>query len=354
MIVAGCSQGITNKGIAAWRSLHGLNADDPNPKTAPFTGNMARAYHQPYPNLASVPPPPLVDSTTAERHTLAQTLIADRNATAALGGLPSPAAVAVPAPGAMTAAAAQPNPPTTAVAAPKPAPATMVAAATPAATTAAAMPQPAAKTASAGATKVATKAKPASHGATAPRPGQATAQQPLNSSLTMPTIPGPLPQPQTPQPPPAAPVFAAVPPVPAAPIMPPAAASSVVSQPPPPPPALPTIGALAAPAPVPAKRPPATIVATLDIAATRAADRAQIAHVAALYKERPRAVRVVAFAAAPAPGNDPLRLYDAALDRAQKIAKALAAAGIPAGRIETEANPASGRQLDRVDIQFAP
>jgi hypothetical protein len=62
----------------------------------------------------------------------------------------------------------------------------------------------------------------------------------------------------------------------------------------------------------------------------------------------------VAFAAAPAPGVDPLTSYRAALDRAQAIAKDLTAAGIPAGKIQTEANPANaGPQIGRVEIQFA-
>ena len=314
LVVAGCSQG-----LAAWRSLKGLNADDPNPKTAPFTGNMANAYDQPYPNLASVPPPPTVETSTAERQKLAQTLIAERNATAVSGGSPSPAAVPAKPPAQAKAAAA-----------------------------------PAARVASAGAARAAANAKPPSRRAPPHRPGEAPAPQPLNSSLAMPTIPGPLPQPQTPQPPPTAPVLAAVAPVPVAPMASLAAASSAMVQPPLPPPALPAIAALPTPLPGPAKRPPAITVATLDIAAAVVADKAQIAHVAALYKQQPRRVLVVAFAAAPAPGTDPLRLYDAALDRAQKVAKALAAAGIPAAHIETEANPSSGRQIGRVEIQFAP
>ncbi|HTT80176.1 MAG TPA: hypothetical protein VMF86_10900 [Stellaceae bacterium] len=309
LLVAACSPE-----IAAWRSLQGLNADDPNPKTAPFTGNLAKAYDQPYPNLASVPPPPTEETSTAERQKLAQTLITERTATAALGP-PPPAAVPAKTPAAKTAAAAAPT---------KPA------------------------------------AAPRAGRAKSQRPGKAPAPQPqpLNSALRMPTIPGPLPQPQAPQPPPAVPVLAAVPAVPAAPIAPPAAVAAAMPPPAPAPPALPAMAALSAPVRAPPKRPPATTVATLDLAsvspAARATDKAQIAHVATLYKQQPRGVRVVAFAAAPSPGGDPLKVYNAALDRAQQVATALVAAGIPAGRIQTEANPASGRQTGRVEIQFAP
>jgi hypothetical protein len=332
LAVAGCSQG-----IAAWRSLRGLDADDPNPKTAPFTGNMAKAYEESYPNLASVPPPPTEETSTAERRALAQTLIAERNATAALGGAPSPAAAPGKPPAVTSiATAATPRSPaakSAAAAAPASPPPATVAALIPA--------KPAA-------------APPRAAGVEAHRPGPAPALQPLNSTLRMPVIPAPLPQPQTPQPPPNAPVLPAVAPVPTASTAPPAAAATAMPQPPPPPPALPAIAALPAPMRMPPERPPAVTVATLDLAAASAADRAQIAHVAALYRQQPRGVRVVAFAAAPPPGSDPLKLYNTALDRAQKVAKALVAAGIPARQIKTEAGPASRRQAGRVEIQFAP
>ena len=75
---------------------------------------------------------------------------------------------------------------------------------------------------------------------------------------------------------------------------------------------------------------------------------------AALYKDNPGTVRVLAYAAAPSGGGDPLDSYHAALDRAQAVAKALAEAGIPASKIQTEAAPAAGaRAPGRVEIQFA-
>jgi hypothetical protein len=108
--------------------------------------------------------------------------------------------------------------------------------------------------------------------------------------------------------------------------------------------------------PEPRRAPAATTVATLEIPAAAAApagrDRAQIERVAALYKDNPGTVRVLAYAAAPSGGGDPLDSYHAALDRAQAVAGALADAGIPAGKIHTESAPAAGAKAGRVEIQF--
>jgi len=86
--------------------------------------------------------------------------------------------------------------------------------------------------------------------------------------------------------------------------------------------------------------------------------RAQVERVATLYKEQPRPVRVVAYTSPPAPGapgGEPLGSYHAALARAQAVADALRAAGIPADKVQAEAAPAaSPASADRVDIQFAP
>jgi outer membrane protein OmpA-like peptidoglycan-associated protein len=108
----------------------------------------------------------------------------------------------------------------------------------------------------------------------------------------------------------------------------------------------------------------ATTVATLDIpvsvpgekAAPTGQDRAEIERVAGLYRANPGTVRVIGYAAAPAAGvgRDPLGSYHAALDRAQAVARALAVAGIPANKIQTEAAPTAGaRALGRVEIQLA-
>jgi len=184
-----------------------------------------------------------------------------------------------------------------------------------------------------------------------PEPG------PRDSSLQMPDVRS-VPEPETTQPPPPAPaVPVASAPAPAA-QLPPAAVASAMPQPAPPEPALaPVMPPPAAAKPAPKRMPAATTVATLDIRTAADAqagrDREQIDRVAALYRDNPGSVRVLAYAAASAGGGDPLDSYHAALDRAQAVAKALAAAGIPVAKIQTQATPAAGAQAaGRVEIQF--
>jgi hypothetical protein len=121
----------------------------------------------------------------------------------------------------------------------------------------------------------------------------------------------------------------------------------------------PAAGKTAAGKTEPKRAPAATTVARLDgpgaAGEPNRQDRAQIERVTALYKDKPGTVRVVAYAAAPAAGGDPLDSYHAALERAQAVAKALAQSGIPAGKIQTAATPAAGAAgAGRVEIQFAP
>ena len=80
--VAGC-----NGTVETVRSLRGINKNDPDPVTAPFTGNMAAAEAAPYPNLASVPPPPSRATTAAERQSLTEKLVAERAAALAASGV---------------------------------------------------------------------------------------------------------------------------------------------------------------------------------------------------------------------------------------------------------------------------
>src|SRR5437879_5466422 len=75
--------------VETWRSLSGVNKNDPDPQTAPFSGNMADAEATPYPNLASFPPLPTRATNLAERQKLTQSLIADRSALATDAG-PAP------------------------------------------------------------------------------------------------------------------------------------------------------------------------------------------------------------------------------------------------------------------------
>ncbi|HKS88105.1 MAG TPA: hypothetical protein VJR70_01575, partial [Stellaceae bacterium] len=82
--------------IETWRSMSGIAKNDPDPQTAPFTKNMTAALAEPYPNLATVPPPPNRATTAAEREKLTQSLVSDRSATTA-EGLPAPAPQSPPA-----------------------------------------------------------------------------------------------------------------------------------------------------------------------------------------------------------------------------------------------------------------
>jgi hypothetical protein len=192
------------------------------------------------------------------------------------------------------------------------------------------------------------------HGKTASEPNEAL---PRDSELRMPQVRS-LPQPDAPR---LAPASPRLPPLPSlAPVaLPPAAIASAAPQP------RPSIPELAPIAPPPApslaktqppRAPAATTVAMLDVP-----DSGRIAQVAARYKEDlgsqlpPRAVRVIAYTAPPAPGADPLGGYHDALDRAQGVAKALAEAGIPEKMIQTEARPAAGPiAAARIEIQFLP
>ncbi len=315
--LAGCGA------IETYRSAAGINKNDPDPRTAPFTGNLADAEAAPYPNLGSFPPTPVRATSTTERQKLTQSLIADRSALAADSG-PAPPR---PATGAKTAPAND-----------QPA---ILAASSAGAAPAASPPSRTALNSAQSGRRAASEP---------PEPG------PQNSSLQMPDVRS-VPEPEAARPPPPPAALPTVP-RPAIVAQPPAAVASAVPQPAP---LVPVLAPVAPPPPAAAKteprRPPAaTTVATLEIRAAAAAvgqDQAQIERVAALYKDSPGTVRVLAYAAAPAGGGDPLDSYHAALDRAQAVAKALADSGIPAGKIQTQAAPAAGaRAAGRVEIQF--
>ena len=102
----------------------GASRNDPDPETTPNTKNLAAGEASDYPNLATVPPPPVRALTAAEREKLTQSLIADRaNARHTdeqlRAGFPSVAAAPPPPPGAP---ASQPEQ-DTATLPPEPAPA---------------------------------------------------------------------------------------------------------------------------------------------------------------------------------------------------------------------------------------
>jgi hypothetical protein len=318
--VAGCTGAVETV-----RALRGVNKNDPDPVAAPFAGNMAAAEVAPYPNLASVPPPPSRATTAAERRKLAERLVAEREAAAQVAaGTPTtaqPITANMVEPGAV--AGATPVPPRLAAASPRPIPAHNAAAGD--------MPDQ-------------------QRGAT----GDPNPVPPRDSELRMPQVRS-LPEPDDPRPAPPPPRLRPVPP----PEQPPPAA--IASAAPQPAPAVPELAPIAPPPPasIGAIEPPPAIAAT-TVAMLDAPDPGQIAQVASRYRESaadrpPRAVRVIAYTAPPAPGADPLGLYHNALDRAQGVAKALAEAGIPEKMIQTEVKPAAGPiAASRIEIQFLP
>jgi hypothetical protein len=176
----------------------------------------------------------------------------------------------------------------------------------------------------------------------------------MDSPLQMPQVRS-LPEPDSARPPLPPPRLAAVPPAAVAREFPAAAFAGANPQPPLPPP-LPSLAPIAPPPP---SRAPATAAPTAGttVAMLDRLDRAQLQRVAARYHEEAiqQAVRVIAYAAAPVSGADPLGGYHAALERAKAVAKALSEAGIPADKIQTEASPASATTAAaRVEIQFLP
>src|SRR5690242_18204562 len=64
--------------VETWRDLTGVSRNDPDPDTTPNTKNLAAGEASDYPNLATVPPPPVRALTSAEREKLTQSLVADR------------------------------------------------------------------------------------------------------------------------------------------------------------------------------------------------------------------------------------------------------------------------------------
>jgi hypothetical protein len=367
--------------IESWRSLTGVNRNDPNPATTPNSKNLAAGAALPYPNLATVPPPPTQALTEAQLKGLTQSLVADRaNASytdqklrAALAEAgppppaPAPAAASGPVPAAVTLPASR-----------------SVAALPPAGTPLPALPPPvaAARSASPGSVAAAAPpadAAPATAGEAAAgipkgmasglrKPGEPPAPGPLESSLVAPQIPE-TPQPEQPVPAPPPPRIVALPktgggsvhlPPPPAPVPLPAAIGATAFQPPPPPPppvlAPPAPGptVLAAPGgkpPAPLAIPVADIAFPTDSAGLSDADRAALDKVAARYRQNPGRLRVVGYVGVGGSAADPLAAFRSALDHAQAVAAALAKTGIPAAKIAVEAAPAKrGESADHAEV----
>src|SRR5579863_2238728 len=64
--------------VETWRNLTGASKNDPNPATTPNTKNLEAGAEKPYPNLATVPPPPTAGLTEEQLDKLTKSLIADR------------------------------------------------------------------------------------------------------------------------------------------------------------------------------------------------------------------------------------------------------------------------------------
>lgn len=381
--------------VETWRDLTGSSQNDPDPDTTPNTKNLAAGEASDYPNLATVPPPPVRALTAAEREKLTQSLIADRtnarHTDEQLRAGFSPVAAAPPPPpgepGAQPeqVAAASPPSPTPLPSAPGTAPSAASAG------NGAAGGQPgkllpslSADSASASmATGVGAAGQKAAlppagaapgaalAGGTTPMgPGQGLRKQgeppepgPMESSLEVPqarATPEPeqmQPAPPTPQLPPTPKLATTPTPIQGglaaggalAPMPLPQAKSSAGYEPPPAapdvPPATPTRTAAADPGKGGAK-PPArggTPVAEIkfgtDSTTLTDHDRQTLETVLPVYQQNPGKVRVIGYAGAGSGAVEQLDSYRAALDRAQAVASALTKAGIPADKIQVEAAP---------------
>ena len=303
--VSGC-----NGPIEGYRSLAGYDRNDPDPTTVPFAENLEAAEHSGYPNLASVPVPPIVSTTADERAKIAAAL--DEQRAGVQAGQPTPGEVPpVPPIPPELASNGAPAPP----------------------------PQPPVQMRS---------------------PDEPPVPGPLRSTLTAPTISAPPPGIEATRAPPAPGAMPAMP-RPVLSELPPATVASANPQPGPPqvnlPP--PQLSPAAAAMPPPKLPPKPVIVASLEVAPGSSGlsgdERAHLADVVAQYSRKPGIVRIVAYAAAATGSAEQLNSFRAALDRAQMVAKELGDAGIPAKQLQTEAAPSSPRApTGRVEIQLLP
>jgi outer membrane protein OmpA-like peptidoglycan-associated protein len=369
--------------VATWRNVTGVSKNDPNPATTPNTKNLAAGAAAPYPNLATVPPPPTRELTQAELGRLTQSLIADRTnarytdqelraGPAAAAPTPvQPAPAAGPAATGVTLAAAPAVPATPTPAAKAPPPIVQAAAAAyPAAPPAspAASGAAAAKTSETATKTAATEAPSNSLNGMASglrKPGQPAGPGPMESALVPPQI-RETPQPEPPQPPPAPPRLVAVPTAkggaaaPPPPPAPPSTGATAFQAPPPPPvlvPPAPTAAATAKPAgerPAATGKPVAEITFAAGSKSLSGGDVETLQRVAALYREHPGKLRVIGSVWVVG-AADPLTTFSTALDQAQAVAAALAKTGVPAAKIAAEASPAKdAAAADHVEVLLEP
>jgi outer membrane protein OmpA-like peptidoglycan-associated protein len=310
-----------------YRDTTGISQDDPKPDDR-NTQNLEKGGEQPYPNLASVPPPPNNALSSADREKLRNSLAADRANAKYVEGtdqyvaappkvVPSPPLNA-PEPVAQPQATAAPAAPVQAT----PVPAAPPQAAPPAESTQAA-PAPA-------------LAKPPP--AASPAPARGTEKPPQESSLTPPSVRS-VPQGETPRPPPPPPAGV---PVSAQTRSPP------VLQPPPqtaalPPPSLPPTmgGGAALPSGVGGTL--GTVTFAGNSAKLSPEVLAQVREVAALRQRNGGGTIRVTGYSEPQGAQDTvapqLASFNLALDRARAVAAALTQNGVPVRSVEIGASP---------------
>jgi outer membrane protein OmpA-like peptidoglycan-associated protein len=363
--------------IETWRDWTGASRNDPDPETTPNTKNLAAGETADYPNLATVPPPPVRALSAADREKLTQSLIADRTnarysdeqlragaSDAAGAPLPPPPPAAEASGGnSVSASLAEPSPSASEPAASTPPAAQGGASTTPAATAArhdklvAGSASASPKSAEAGGKKLATAGRGLRKQGEPPEPG------PMESSLDVPQaratpqpepIKSPPPPPQLPPPPKLASTAQPLPgglaaggalaPVP---LHEAKAAAGFEPAPPPPevPPPAPTRAAAVQPSktgekpPEAAGTPVAEIRFTADAKSLSESDRKKLEAVVPLYQRNPGKIRVIGYAKPSSGAVEQLDNYRAALDHAQAVAAALSKAGVPSDKIQVEAAP---------------
>ena len=380
--------------VDTWRDLTGVSRNDPDPDTTPNTKNLAAGEASDYPNLATVPPPPVQALTAAEREKLTQSLIADRTNARHTdeqlrAGFSSVAAAPPPPPGEPGAqpeqveAASPPSPtpvPTAPAAAPSAASARDGASGEqPGKLSPSRSAEPAFASTATGVGAGAEKPAPPPAGAprtaraggkTSAEPGQGLRKQgeppepgPMESSIEVPQARA-APEPEQIQPAPPPPQLPATPKVgttPAAlpgglaaggalaPMPLPEAKSSAGYEPPPVAPELPPVPPTRTAAAGPGKdvaqpaarvgTPVAEIKFGTDSTTLTKKDRQTLETVLPVFQQNPGKVRIVGYAGAGGGAVEQLNSYRTALDRAQAVASALTKAGIPSDKIQVEAAP---------------
>ncbi|MGC2201951.1 MAG: OmpA family protein [Stellaceae bacterium] len=369
--------------VETWRDLTGASRNDPDPDTTPNSQNLAAGEASDYPNLATVPPPPVRAMTSADQEKLTQGLIADRaNARysdeqlragfAAASAAPPTTPTALPTdPGIAAtesiATALPPSPPpapppsSAPVPSGQPAkPSTLPAAAAAVSPTrdVAALAQPApSMPESAQPSAKADRKRTVAPGQGLRKQGEPPEPGPMESSLEVPQTRA-TPQPEQIEPPPPPPQMA-----PTAKVA--STAASLPSglavggalapprlpeaAPPPPelPPPAPTRSAAADPGKgsqkpaAPVGKPVAEIKFSTDSTSLTEGERQRLEKIVPIYRQNPGKIRVVGYAEAGSGAVEQLNGYRAALDRAQAVAAALTKAGVPADKIEVEAAPSA-------------